>query len=184
VETRERLDEAEKALISNLVADVNEFQTLAAEYARENDELRLRAHKAEQGQAYLRSECDRLRSAARVSAESVSADDGRSDLIREIEDEIRGRGEVDGSRRRPLTVGAQFVPIMEAHGVKYRSKVIKACADAALNSPALLARRDDHPLRLGEGENDPVRTRVRDGAEAAVAVSSRALPRPEGSTTG
>jgi len=163
VETRRRLDEAENALITNLVAELKEVETLAEAYARENAELRERAHKAEQAQAYLR---DRLRSAARESAESASVDDVGSALIQEIEDEIRGRGEVDGSRRRPFTVGAQFVPTMEAHGVKYRSKVIKACADVALNSPALLARRDDHPLRLGEGANDSVRTRARDGAEA------------------
>ena len=55
---------------------------------------------------------------------------------------------------------------MEAHGPKYRSKIVKACADVIIAAPALLARRDDHRLRQGEGGNDPVRVRSGDAAEA------------------
>lgn len=162
-ETRHRLDEAESTLVAQLTTDLDEYRALADEFARENDDLRVRAGAAERERDYLRGEVSRLRAGERPSDE---VDDSTAALLAEIDAEIRERGEIDGARRRVFTLAPQFVPIMEAHGARYRSKIVKACADIAIGAPALLSRRDDHSLREGDGGNDPVRIRERDGAEA------------------
>jgi len=164
-EARIRLEEAENALAAKLTAERDEAESLAEAYARENDELRVRAGVAERERDYLRSECDRLREVVRTGG-PPSLDGGQAAVVQEIEEEIKMRGDIDGARHRAFTVAPQFAPILEAHGARYRPKVIKACADVVLGAPALLGRREDHVLRTGDGANDAVRTRARDGAEA------------------
>ncbi len=164
VETSQRLVDAEKTLIAAVLADRDEFQALADTYAKENDELRIRAGTAERERDYLRTECTRLR---QVTPAEETTDDQASALIaREINEELRERGEVDGAQNRLFAILPQFVLTIDAHGARFRPKILRACADVVIGAPSLLARRDDHVLRTGEGANDPARIRQYDGAEA------------------
>jgi hypothetical protein len=43
---------------------------------------------------------------------------------------------------------------------------VKACVDVVIGSPGLLARREDHPLRVDDGPGARTRTRLSDNAEA------------------
>ncbi len=83
-----------------------------------------------------------------------------------VDQELRNRGVVEGSRPRAFSLGPRFLSTAESHGDSYRQKILKACADVVSAAPDLLSRREDHPLRTGSGGNSPAKRRGSDQAEA------------------
>ena len=154
------LKAAQEATIGRLREDCDLYLDLATDWEREAEDARLRASTAERERDYLRSQLGEIR-----SGRNERPTRGK-DLTDQVGAEIKGRGEVAGARPRNFAIG-QFLEItLESHGERYRSKLVRACADVAINAPGLLGRRDDHQLRLGDGGNSPTRRRSWDDAVA------------------
>ena len=162
VDARIRLVETEA---SALLTDRDNALDLAVGFELEAIEARDRASLAERERDYLRREVGRLRAGADGGG-AADEDATEREFVEALQTEIERRGRVDGSRSRSFILGSVFTVTLELQGDKYRSKVIKACADVVIGSPDLLARRQDHALRLGSGGNDPARVRDRDAAHA------------------
>jgi len=79
---------------------------------------------------------------------------------------VSRRGDVDGAKIRPFTLGNFFSYRVEQIGEKYRKKIVKACADVVIGSDGLLKRRDNHRLRAGPGGEENDRKRSSDNATA------------------
>jgi len=122
-----------------------------------------RAFRAESDRDYWKGQFEDIR--RRETAGTV-ASNPIVEFSNEITAEVTGRGEVDGATNRLYGFGRTFLESVAQHGDRYHQKIVKTCADVVMGAPALLKRCDDHPLRGGEGANDPVTTRSHDGAEA------------------
>ena len=160
-----RLQQAQARTIEDLRVDRALFEELANSYEQDAQESRQRAWASERESAYWKQQFLGLQSI--LAAKGLPSEpDNRSELRAEIQAEVDRYGEVEAARPRDFRIGPLFIDKLTSQGAKYRSKVVKACADIVVNAPGVLARRDDHALRAGEGANDPLRVRSRDGAEA------------------
>ncbi|MGH2696311.1 MAG: hypothetical protein ACRDIW_04895 [Actinomycetota bacterium] len=159
------VEEAQERVLQALREDAAEALELAASYEGEARAATERATEAERQHGHLSYEVGRLRRLLESRDISELVDESAG-VLGEVEDEIEARGDVAGARNREVKLGPAFIATLEAHGPNHRQKVIRACADVAIGSQQLLARRDDHALRTGEGANDPQRVRASDGAPA------------------
>jgi hypothetical protein len=145
--------ETDMALIDDLVRS----------YESETEGALARAYKAEADRDYWRSQFEDVR---KRQADGTVGSNPVVEFSGQIAAEIKARGDVEGAVNRYYALGRMFLASVDQHGERYRQKVLRSCADVVNGAPSLLRNCDDHPLRSGEGANDPVVTRSSDGAVA------------------
>ena len=164
-EAGKRLQEAQAKEIETLRADWRQFEDLADSYEEDAKEAKRRA--------WMRN-CSGITGSRSSNDYRVPWPTGAFPRVwtasaschQRFESEVANYGEVEGARRREFKIGPMFIEKLNAQGSKYRAKVVKACADVAINAPGLLRRRDDHALRSGEGANDPLVSEIAYEADA------------------
>jgi hypothetical protein len=160
-----RLAEAQADLLKEITSERDTWFGLASSYQQDSEAQKQRAGAAERERDYLRTELARLRESS-ASAGSGEQDPLETALHDRIQFEMRSRGDVEGARPRRSTLGPVFAVNVESLGERYCDKVAKACVDVIIGSAGLLARRDDHQLRVDDGPNAKSRVRSRDQAQA------------------